>query len=213
MKRILIAGEQGKTTHYETALNLLGACPVTTLHVPSTLGFDGLLLPGGGDIDPRLFGQLQKGTRAFDPVLDRIQLTILKAFVLDRKPVFGVCKGMQLINIFFGGDMVQDLSTAHQHEYLGKDQVHDTRTEGIGVLGRLYGKKFAVNSAHHQGVDLPGCGILYTQLAADGVVEGLEHRYLPVWGVQWHPERLCFGHKRTDAVDGSIVLRNFIKKT
>lgn len=213
MKRILIAGEKEKTSNYENALGILGACPVTTLHVPNTSGFDGLLLPGGGDIDPRLFGQLQRGTRSFDPVLDRIQLAILKAFVSDKKPVFGICKGMQLINIYFGGDMIQDLGTAKRHEYIGKDQVHETKAVCNSLIGSLYGGKLTVNSAHHQGVDLPGCGIWYTQFASDGVAEGLEHRYLPVWGVQWHPERLCFGHKREDAVDGSIVLRNFIKKT
>lgn len=213
MKRILIAGEKDRTINYESALGMLGACPVTTLHVPSTSGFDGLLLPGGGDIDPRLFGQLQRGTRAFDPVLDRIQLAILRAFVSDKKPVFGICKGMQLINIFFGGDMIQDLGTADRHEYVGKDQVHEIKADCNSLLGCLYGGEFSVNSAHHQGVDIPGCGILYTQFADDGVVEGLEHSYLPVWGVQWHPERLCFGHKRQDAVDGSLVLRNFIKKT
>lgn len=213
MKRILIAGEKDKTINYEIALGMLGACPVTTLHVPNTSGFDGLLLPGGGDIDPRLFGQLPGREQAFDPVLDRIQLAILKAFVLDKKPVFGICKGMQLINIYFGGDMIQHLDTADRHEYIGKDQVHGTKAECNSLLESLYGRKFAVNSAHHQGVDIPGCGILYTQFADDGVVEGLEHRYLPVWGVQWHPERLCFGHKRNDAVDGSVLLRNFIKKT
>ena len=76
----------------------LGAYPVTALHVPDISKYDGLLLPGGGDIDPRLFGQIARGTRSFDPVLDRIQLAILRAFVWERKPVFGVCKGMQLID-------------------------------------------------------------------------------------------------------------------
>ena len=106
MKQILIAGEPDKTKNYENALKGLGAVPITSLHVPSPSDYDGLVLPGGGDIDPRLFGQLPRGTRAFDPELDRLQLAILKAFVLDRKPVLGICKGMQLINIFFGGDMV-----------------------------------------------------------------------------------------------------------
>ncbi|MCM1125300.1 MAG: gamma-glutamyl-gamma-aminobutyrate hydrolase family protein [Lachnospiraceae bacterium] len=213
MKRILIAGEPDKTLNYENAVRALGACPVTALHLPDAAGYDGLILPGGGDIDPRLFGQLPGGTRAFDPELDRIQIAILKAFVQDKKPVLGICKGMQLINIYFGGDMIQDLPTASAHEYIGADQIHETSAVPGSRIESLYGERFAVNSAHHQGVDLPGCGIVYTQYASDGVAEGLEHRYLPVFGVQWHPERLCFGCGREDAVDGSLLLRNFLKIT
>jgi len=208
--KVLIAGEKDKTSNYVNAMEKLGADTEVSLHVPSITSYDGLILPGGGDIDPRLFGQLPRGTRAFDPVLDRVQLAILKAFILDRKPVLGICKGMQLINIFFGGDMVQDLPTAKAHEYVGRDQIHETLAGEESVLGRLYGRQFAVNSAHHQGVDLAGRGILYTQSAADGVVEGLEHNFLPVIGVQWHPERLCFEHKREDAVDGSTILKYFL---
>ncbi len=206
----MIAGEKDKTANYENAVRKLGAEAEVSLHVPRTTSYDGLILPGGGDIDPRLFGQLSEGTRAFDPVLDRIQLAILKAFVLERKPVLGICKGMQLINIFFGGDMVQHLPGAKAHEYVGKDQVHDTEAVEGSVLWKLYGSRFTVNSAHHQGVDLAGRGLLYTQSAMDGVVEGLEHKFLPVIGVQWHPERLCFQHRREDAVDGSLLLKYFL---
>lgn len=211
VKRILIAGEAGKTENYEDAMRRLGVYPVTALHVPNISKYDGLLLPGGGDIDPRLFGQLSSGTGFFDPVLDRIQLAILRAFVWEQKPVLGICKGMQLINVFFGGDMIQDLATAKDHVYVGSDQLHETKARAGSGLFRMYGERFVVNSAHHQGVDLPGKGIAYTQYADDGVAEGLEHCYLPVSGVQWHPERLCFRHKREGAVDGSIILRNFVK--
>ncbi|MBD5548276.1 MAG: gamma-glutamyl-gamma-aminobutyrate hydrolase family protein [Lachnospiraceae bacterium] len=210
MKRILIAGEPDKTANYEKAMQSLGVMSETSLHVPDVSLYSGLILPGGGDIDPRLFGQIPKGSRFFDPELDRLQLAVLKAFILDRKPVLGICKGMQLINIYFGGDMFQHLETSKSHEYLGKDQVHGTTAEKDSFLEKLYGSSFPVNSAHHQGVDVPGQGIRYVQRAEDGVVEGLSHTYLLVMGVQWHPERLCFEHKREDAVDGSLLLRHFV---
>lgn len=210
MKRVLIAGEADKTVNYENAIRDLGAEPVTTLHVPDTCSYDGLLLPGGGDIDPRLFGQLPLGSRCFDPRLDRLQLAVLNAFVLDRKPVMGICKGMQLINIYFGGDMIQHLATSRNHEYQNADQVHETTALPGSILHDLYGSEFAVNSAHHQGVDSPGRGIVYIQSAADKVVEALCHRYLPVLGLQWHPERLCFSHQRSDAVDGRKILDHFV---
>ncbi len=206
MKKILIAGEAGKTVNYERAMKGLGFFPETNLHVPDISSYEGLILPGGGDIDPKLFGQLPEGTRSFDPALDRLQLAILKAFVMSRKPVLGICKGMQLINIYFGGDMVQHLKTSRSHEYSEKDQIHMSTAKKGSFLGRLYGECFAVNSAHHQGVDCPGKGVEYVQFTEDGVVEGLKHRFLPVFGVQWHPERLCFDFRREDAVDGAGVL-------
>ena len=81
MKRILIAGENGKTENYEKALHELGAEGITSLHVPDITCYDGLILPGGGDIDPKLFGQLPTGTRYYDPELDRVQLAVLKSFL------------------------------------------------------------------------------------------------------------------------------------
>ena len=212
MKRILIAGEKGKTRNYENAMEWLGQEAVTTLHVPDTTCYDGLILPGGGDIDPKLFGQFPNGSREFWPELDRIQLAILKEFIMDKKPVLGICKGMQLINIYFGGDMIQHLPQSGLHEGRDADSVHDTITVNGSFLDYLYGSHFAVNSAHHQAVDMPGQGISYVQYA-DDVPEALIHRYLPIVGVQWHPERMCLAHKREDTVDGSKLLRYFLSFT
>lgn len=210
MRKILIAGNPDQTKNYENAFSNLGVRPVTSLHVPNISHYDGLILPGGGDIDPKLFGQLNHGSRVIDPVLDRLQLTILHSFVLHKKPVLGICKGMQLINIYFGGDIVQHLPSYKQHQYEGQDQVHDTAAVSGSLLHRLYGEHFAVNSAHHQGVDMPGQGILYTQSCPDGVIEGLTHSFLPVIGVQWHPERMCFHYNRPDTVDGALLLKAFL---
>lgn len=210
MKKILIAGYPELTKNYENALTALGAQPITALHVPDSTLYDGLLLPGGGDIDPKLFGQLNQGSRVIDPKLDRLQLAILNSFVSDKKPILGICKGMQLINIYFGGDIIQHLPTYEVHQYNEKDQIHETLACPASLLYQLYGKSFFVNSAHHQGVDTKGQGICYTQFSPDGVVEGLCHAYLPIWGVQWHPERMCFAHKRNDTVDGSLLLKAFL---
>ena len=209
MKKILVAGETGKTFNYENALRRLSASCTTSLHVPEISSYDALLLPGGGDIDPVLFGQLNCGSRFFDPVLDRLQLSVLKAFVSEKKPVLGICRGMQLINIFFGGDIHQDLPSADRHQYTNGDQYHETFSLPGTVLYRLYGERFVVNSAHHQGVDLKAPSLSYIQYCDDGVVEGLCHHYLPIVGVQWHPERLS-DKEKSEAVNGSLLLDAFL---
>ena len=209
MKKILIAGEPGKTGNYENALGRVGVCVETGLHVPDTTVYDGLLLPGGGDIDPRLFGQLPAGTRFFDPELDRVQLHILDAFVTERKPVLGICKGMQLINIYFGGDLIQHLPTAGVHEYVGRDQLHETTARKDSFLGKLYGERFVVNSAHHQGADKIPPALSLAAQAEDGVPEALQCPEKGIYAVQWHPERMMLSRRRADAVDGTLVFRFF----
>ncbi len=210
MKKILIAGYPEKTTNYENALIKSGATPVTSLHVPFTEEYDALLLPGGGDIDPVLFGQLNSGSREIDSALDRIQLMILKDFVKEKKPILGICKGMQLINIFFGGDIFQHLPSSPSHEYIGHDQAHYSLAPKHSFLSNLYGMHFPVNSAHHQGCHTPGKNISFIQYAEDGVVEGLQHNKLPIAGVQWHPERMCFDHSQEALVDGSLLISYFL---
>ncbi len=210
MKKILIAGYPELTHNYEAAISALGAHPITTLHIPDSSAYDGLILPGGNDIDPKLFGQLNCDSRIIDAPLDRIQLTILKSFVHAKKPILGICKGMQLINIFFGGDIIQHLPTYQIHQYDNHDKVHETTASEGSLFYQLYGQTFSVNSAHHQGVNTPGRNICYTQVCHDGIIEGLVHTYLPIIGVQWHPERMCFAHQRTDTVDGSLLLEAFL---
>ncbi len=210
MKKILIAGYPEKSGNYEKALMKSGVCPVTSLHVPDSEEYDALLLPGGGDIDPVLFGQLNNGSREIDTALDRIQMMILKDFIWAKKPVLGICKGIQLINIFFGGDIIQHLPSSKNHEYAGHDQIHKSRADDKSFLAPLYGLEFAVNSAHHQGLGAAGRNINYIQYAEDGVVEGLSHSSLPVIGVQWHPERMCCDFAVPALPDGSRLLDYFL---
>jgi len=213
MKKVLIAGLPELTKRYESALNSLKAFPVTSLHVPDPDDYDALLLPGGDDIDPIFFGQINQGSRRINTQLDRVQFQILKAFVQHKKPILGICKGMQLINVFFGGDIIQHLSCYKVHEYLtdlDMDQKHITHARADSLLAELYGTTFHVNSAHHQGCGMPGEKIVYTQFAEDGVVEGLAHSTLPILGVQWHPERMCFPPADDVLVDGILLLAYFL---
>lgn len=213
MKRIVIAGNSGSTKNYEEALAELGASCTVTTDCRRAGEFDALLLPGGGDIDPELFGESDHGSRKIEPALDRRQLAMLDAFVRFSKPVLGICKGMQLINVYFGGGVIQDLPTNFLHQYDGKDQVHLSHAVPGSLLHRLYGTDFNVNSAHHQGIGSPGRALSVIQYAPDGTAEGIIHESLPIIGVQWHPERMCFRFRREDTPDGSLLLSHFISLT
>lgn len=206
---ILIAGKKEHITNYESALSHLGATYDCDLTSPLT-DYDGLLLPGGDDIHPSFWNETINGSRDINKELDEQQLHILDFFVKKQMPVLGICKGMQLINVYFGGSIYQHLSNASAHKYIGYDQVHATYTLSDNLLFSLYGYHFNVNSAHHQGIHVLGTDLYTLQCAEDGVIEAIAHFSLPILGVQWHPERMCFSHCRPDTVDGSLLLQHFL---
>ena len=156
MKKILIAGREKDTANYVEVLKYLGADPVVSLQPKSVYSFDGLVLPGGGDICPSYFDQPVIDTRKPDPELDRLQFHILYQFLHTHKPILGICKGMQLLNVFFGGDIKQHVESENLHQWNGADQWHSTNAAAQSVLEKLYGTEFEVHSAHHQSIDTVG---------------------------------------------------------
>ena len=199
--------------NYMNALAGLGAGGVTGREF-SPEDFDGLLLPGGWDVNPVRYGKNRIPQETVDDELDAIQFDTLDRFVKAGKPVLGICRGHQLINIFFGGTLVQDLSCRGNHTSLpsGADRVHRVSVEPHSFLDAVYGPECSVNSSHHQGIETPGQGLAAVMFSEDGVTEAIEHKCLPVWGVQWHPERMCFAHRREDTADGSLVFRFFLEQ-
>lgn len=157
----MIAGNSGSTENYAEALTRLGASCTVTTDCRFAGDFDALLLPGGGDIDPVLFGESDHGSRKIEPRLDRKQLAMLDAFVRLSRPVLGICKGMQIINVYFGGGVIQDLPTNYAHQYDGRDQVHPSHAVPGSIFHQLYGADFNVNSAHHQGIAPRGGACLW----------------------------------------------------
>ncbi len=209
-EKVLLAGRDTQTHNYEAALSACGVPFRTSLSPTGLSSFGRLLLPGGGDVDPVRFGQTDAGSRNIDAGLDDAQFLLLDAFVRTGKPVLAICRGMQLINIYFGGDLVQDLPAADTHRYLDGDQFHPVRNAPGSILHRLYGERCTVNSAHHQGCGRIGHGLNVTQISPDGVAEGLEHMEKPVLGVQWHPERTGFSFHRREIADGETIIRYFL---
>lgn len=174
--------------------------------------FDGLLLPGGVDIDPSRYGQENHGSTMVNEKLDELQFDILDDFVKKGKPVFGICRGHQVINVYFGGTMIQHLPTAFRHarKLEEPDKVHDCIARPGSWLAELYGTKFTHNSAHHQAVDLCGQNLVVdSHCPEDGTIEAMHHEILPVYSVQWHPERMCLDWERNDTVNGLLALQFF----
>lgn len=203
----------GAIQNYLDALAALGAVGVRCEAVSEASMYDGLLLPGGGDADPALYGQANVACEGVDRALDDLQLEALHRFLRAGKPVLGICRGCQLINVYFGGTLIQHLGSAPRHSRMGapEDRVHLTRAVPGCALARIYGETFVTNSSHHQAVDRLGEGLRVVQRSDDGVVEGLRHDRLPVFAVQWHPERMCFRHARADAADGARVIAYFLE--
>lgn len=208
--RILLSGKHN-LQYYVDAVTAAGG-EATAKYLPEIcLDYDGLILCGGGDIDPAYYHQEMDGSANIDRQRDAVEFALLKAFVDAGKPVLGICKGHQVINVFFGGSLYQDLPEKHLHTS-GKDfdLIHPITATKNSVLRKLYGPTFVVNSSHHQAIDRLGDGLVATAHWNDTYIEAFEHCSLPVYGVQWHPERMCVNKKRTDTIDGIKVFEWFL---
>lgn len=159
---------------------------------------DGLILPGGLDIDARFFNQeMHPACKASDPELDIFQIALVNLAVELKMPLLGICRGAQVANVALGGSLVQDIPSqvpesgiVHMQKVFSYGTDHDVRFDPGSRLYRLFGESIRINSRHHQSIDAPGNGIRITAWAPDGVVEGAEHESLPIDLVQWHPELL-----------------------
>ncbi len=200
--RILLSMPVEIFTNYAEAVELAGGVPTGDEE-----RCDGLLLPGGGDLDPALYGQELCGCEPPDAERDAKEMALCRRFLAEKRPVFGICRGAQVIAVALGGTLKQHVEN-HSRLPNGADRLHEVRCAGL--LTRFYGPSCTVNSSHHQAVgDMPeNCRIL--QLSTDGVVEAFCHETLPVLAVQWHPERLLGRFARPDAVSGLPVFRAFL---
>lgn len=189
--KILISGTAEKMMNYARAVARAGGEPVCCYApMEPEMGCDGLILCGGGDISPALYGALPADTdRDIDPVRERSDRIQITSFLAAGKPILGICRGAQILNVLSGGSLVQDLGEKCPDH---RGTTHEVQISE-GSLQRLYGAFLAVNSYHHQAIRTPAPGFRVTALSQDGVIEAVEHEALPVFGVQWHPERMEAG--------------------
>lgn len=162
--------------------------------VQDALTCDGLLLPGGGDMDPKFYGQARIPACGEPNLLrDAAEPLLLRAFLAADKPVLGICRGIQVMNAVLGGDLYQDIKPFEHLPHNGHwAKVHTVTVRRGTLLSRILGQDTVlVNSQHHQAVDRVAPGFTLAALSEDGIVEAIEKpdaRFC--LGVQWHPEWL-----------------------
>jgi putative glutamine amidotransferase len=179
---------------------------------------DGLVLQGGADVCPEVYGQqpLRPDWQG-DAVRDRYEIELIEGFLQRGKPILGICRGCQLLNVAFGGTLTQDLPTqrpaarAHVDAALYDELAHRVVFEPGTRLASLYPPEASpvVNSIHHQAIDRLG-GDLHAEARSeeDGVIEAIRaNGSTPVFAVQWHPE---FHRGRPDRLDPEPIMNDFL---
>ena len=190
--RILISGTLGHMDNYVRAVEKSGGIP-TAIHAPLEFeNYNGLILAGGGDIEPSLYGEINEGLSVgMDAERETSDRLAVDDFVKKGRPILGICRGMQSLNVLFGGNMIQDLGEKCETHTAkdGVDKRHAVKIKNGSILYKLYGEETEVNSSHHQAVKDVADVFDLTASAPDGTAEAIEHKSLNIMGVQWHPER------------------------
>ena len=200
-----------KTKNYQDAVRAAGGEPVLlSLQHPQELqellpSLDGFVLPGSpADVAPAEYGEVNRGkSEPPDAPRENTDRTILKHAFSEKKPVLAICYGCQLLNVYLGGTLIQDLREetdtpiAHtRHDIVPEpkdDPVHAATFEEASRIAKIAGAiETPVNSSHHQAVERVGKGLQVTAHAPDGTIEAVEWTGDSNWvvGVQWHPERM-----------------------
>lgn len=283
MKKVAIIGSPSLHKNYQSALENVSCqaviFPDTSYIQKHPEAFDGLLLPGGGDVPASLsdYGSLTEtfpacscnstnsfvirgckvsdaavGSSAFllrnnpavsdsfadcplscshrasdpdahsplpsrrgnsdasvsflpEPYLDLEQLQALDLFFEMKKPIFGICKGMQLINLYLGGT-IREVSNESLHRHPGKDTFHPADNLPGSFLHALFGPHMLLNSCHHQCIGVPGKDLQVIQSAQNKTAEAVSHLSLPIIGTQWHPERM----PKLPRQDAALLFRYFV---
>lgn len=162
----------------------------------------GVLMSGGEDVHPKFYDKPEYLAYCYlddvDEKRDLFELKVLEYTQAKKLPVFGICRGLQIANVFFGGSLIPDIprfKNSNHSKIHGEDHYHEISTQATSQLRKITGlEKGEVNSAHHQSVDRLGEGFVVSALSPEGIVEGIERQNTdgkpPILLVQWHPERM-----------------------
>ena len=193
--------KDGVNHAYIEAISKSGATPyMLCLSLKSVADYakdmDGLLITGGEDINPKLYSQDDVKSHRLSDEYDNFEIELIKAFHKLNKPIFGICRGLQIINVAFKGTLYQDidkdyqdLKRRHLHNYHKGKLSHRVKIAEDSFLDHIYHKKeMMVNSYHHQAVKDLGEGLKVSAYSDDGLIEAFEAE--KIIAVQWHPEKI-----------------------
>lgn len=171
---------------------------------------DKLILAGGQDIYPKYYGQKVVDESRHLKSRDQFEVALIDEALRQGKPIFAVCRGMQLLNVYFGGSLYQDIEDLtpvnHMQNPIPREEPsHDLLMENSSFLYPIYGKKAKVNSFHHQAVKTVGQSLTVTAQCSDGIVEAIENKKQRILGVQWHPDFAYSQQEKEQAVFEYVV--------
>jgi putative glutamine amidotransferase len=193
----------------------LVAAPLDVEHIAELLDrVDGLMLIGGGDLDPSRYGDAaHPKTYGVDVVRDQAELGLLRG-ALDRSlPTFAICRGVQVVNIAFGGTLLQhlpEIEGINDHGVPGTEgrpTMHDVKVAAGSTLASFGGDVLSCCSHHHQAIDRIGNGLTAVAWSDDGVVEAIEGEEGWLVAVQWHPEETAAKDPRQQGLFDAFVAR------
>lgn len=141
---------------------------------------DGFVISGGDDLDPSLYGEENKSSITTLKEIDLLDRKIVNYCVENKKPLLGICRGMQAINVFLGGTLFQDIKN------------HKDRFHVVKGLDPLFEDEFMVNTYHHQAIKELAKGLKIIAIhEEDDIIEAIKHEFLPIIAIQWHPEQMA----------------------
>ena len=180
---------------YSAQVTAAGGLPVMLTSAAPIDGLadrlDGLVLTGGSDVAPARYGaEEDPNLGVVEPERDEFELALLGAMAAAGRPVLGICRGLQVINIWAGGTLHQHVPDHLQLDRPPAERVHDVKVDPATPFGRRYPGEISVNTYHHQAIDELGGGLVVVGRAPDGIIEMIEHEHHPMVAVQWHPELL-----------------------
>lgn len=219
MKKIMIAADRAGNEEYMDYIKafwLLGAEAFLSLETEDLRAADGLVLPGSSqDMNPRLWGEDDQCSHDINDDLDSAQLALMDFALELGKPVLGICRGMQFINVYFGGTLIQDLPCGNAHKKTEPEQYHQVMHMPGTVMETIFGSDSMVNTRHHQGVGRIGENLQVLSVWSDGedaVAEavGVGKTKPEVLGVQWHPEKMYLYGGKEYMEDGEKLLRYWL---
>lgn len=166
--------------------------------------FDAVVIPGGADVEPSLYGGRQRDAHGkVDVLQDQFEIGLVRRCIERRMPLLAICRGMQVLNIALGGGIMGDVpvnAVPHRNGY--HDVVLEEHSQVWAAVGRA---RLAVSSYHHQAIDQLGTGLRVVGRTDDGVIEAVEHENARVLAVQWHPEDDAAENRQDQALFDALI--------